>query len=181
MRYPATTRLAALLICGLGTQGGCTIVYPGARPSPPPPAPLPELRSGVIVSAPSERQAPRRSVDPLANLPPGNPITLAARNVDVRVLLLSLAEQAGISLVLDPTINSRVTVNFTDVPALDALRAVLAAAQLSVASGPPEPLHGPVVFYTVPVDVELASAELIQSRFRVSPEVARWIVENQLP
>lgn len=181
MQSPRGARLAALLLCGLGAQTGCTLVHAGARPTPPPPAPLPELRSGVIVSAPSERHAPRRSVDPLANMPPGNAITLAARNVDVRVLLLSLAEQAGISLVLDPTINSRVTVNFTDVPALDALRAVLAAAKLSVAAGPPEPLHGPVVFYAVPVDVELASEELIQRRFRVSPEVARWIVENQLP
>lgn len=144
----------------------------------PPPA-LPELGSPVPVPAPVAPALPGQSADPLAGRPPGNPITLSARNVDVRVLLLAIAEQAGISLVVDPAISGRTTVSFTAVPALDALRAVLSAAGLGLASGPPVPPVGPTVFFALPVDLELASAELIQQRFGVSAEMARWIVANR--
>ena len=168
------------LLAVLVALGGC--VPPEPPPPAPPPAPLPELIVPLPPPAPIGR-APEalRSNDPLAARPPGDPVTLSARNVDVRVLLLALAEAAGISLVLDPAIEGRVTFNFTDVPAIEALRAVLTQAELGLSLGPPEPPIGPVVFYVVPVDIEKASVDLIRARFRVSPEVAELIVRNRIP
>jgi hypothetical protein len=107
-------------------------------------------------------------------------VTLAARDTDVRALLIALAEAAGISLVLDPTIKGRTTVSFTDVPALEALRAVLDAANLGIASGPPEIPVGPTVFYALPIDIDRVSAELIQQRFGVSAELASFLVATRL-
>lgn len=157
---------------------GCARPQPAPLPRSPAPAPLPELGAGIPEPAPVPR-APRPPTDPLASTPPGNPITLSARNVDVRVLLLAIAEEAGVSLVIDPTIEGRTTVNLANVPAREALRAVLAGAGLRIAPGPLAPLFGPVVFYAIPVDIDEASAELIQARFRVEPELARWIVESR--
>src|SRR5205085_6544469 len=107
--------------------------------------------------------------------------TLSARDVDVRALLLAIAEQAGLSLVIDPSVTGRTTVNLTAVPAVEALRAVLAVAGLGLASGPPQPPFGATVFYAVPVDLSGASAELIRDRFGVSLEMARFIVANRTP
>ena len=159
--------------------GGC--IFPARQRvivTTPPPEPLPALTVDFAAPPAPERQAVT-AADPLASIPQGSPITLAARNVDVRVLLLALAEQAGISLVIDPSIESRTTVNFTNVPAAEALRAVLASANLGVVTGPPPLPFGPTVFYTIPVNIDEASAELIQARYRVSPELARWIVESR--
>ena len=141
-----------------------------------PPPPLPEL---TVPAAPVERARPAPGVDALAGRPPGTLVTLAARDVDVRVLLVALAEQAGISLVLDPEVTGRTSVSLANVPAVEALRAVLAAAGLGLAAGPPEPPVGPTVFYAAPIDIDRASAALIADRFKVSPTMAAWIVANR--
>ena len=162
----------------LAALGGCAPRQP--VPAAPAAAPLPELPVAAREPAPLSRGAAPSS-DPLASVPAGNPVTLSARNVDVRALLLALAEQAGVSLVIDPTVDARTTVSFTGVPAREALRAVLDAAGLRVAGAAPSSPVGPTVFYLLPVDIEQASAELIQVRFGVSAEVARLIVENRVP
>ena len=175
----ATRRaLAALPILAAGLEGACA--RPAAPASAPLPPALPELPVPIARPTPLDRAPTRVPGDPLAGIAPGKPITLSARNVDVRTLLPAIAEQAGVSLVIDPSVQARVTVNFTAVPALEALRAVLAAAGLGLASGPPEPPIGATVFYAAPIDIERASAALIEERFGVSPEVARWIVANRV-
>ena len=177
MERAMSTRWTVPLLAG-ALSGACV------RQPPPPPAPLspalPELSAPLPDPAAVARPHPAAGADPLAGRPPGNPITLSARNVDVRVLLLAIAEQAGLSLVIDPQVTGRTNVNFDGVPAIDALRAVLATTGLGLALGPPEPPVGPTVFYATPVDIERASPALIAERFRVSPEVARWIVENRV-
>src|SRR5690606_16834657 len=119
-------------------------------------APLPPL---PVQPAPAPAPAPPApgASDPLSRFPPGEPVTLSARDVDIRALLPALAEAAGLSIVLGPDIQGRVSVNLIAVPAVEALELVLAEAGLAVASGPPAPPFGQVVFYTLPVDIEQAS------------------------
>jgi hypothetical protein len=117
--------------------------------------------------------------DPFAAVSSLQTVTLRAQDVEVRALLAALAETAAISLVLDPGVEGRMSVHLVDVPVADALREVLAAADLSVATPVAVAPWGPALFYATPIDIERASAELIQSRFGVSPEVAGWIVENR--
>jgi hypothetical protein len=169
----------ALAFLAAFAAAGCA---PRAPVAPAPaPLPLPELPAESPAPAPAVRLPRPSASDPLAGRPPGEPVTLAARDTDVRALLIALGEAAGLSLVIDPSIRGRTTVNFTDVPALEAFRQVLAAANLGIAAGAPEIPFGPTVFYASPVDVERASAELIQSRFRVSAELADFLTANRLP
>lgn len=178
-RSGATLRAAPFALLAAAALSACARPRPPAA-SPPPPPPLPELIIEAPTPSPPAR-LPAAAADPLAGYPPGDPVSLSARDVDLRALIVLLAEQAGVSMVLDPTIQGRTTVNFVNLPALEALRTVLAGAGLAIAAGPPEIPIGPTVFYALPVDIERASAELIQARFRVSAEVARWIVETRLP
>lgn len=164
-------RVAVAGMAALSVATGC------GRRETPLPAPLPELPQGT--AAAGDRAGDRAALLPRPSAPrpdPGPPVTLAARDVEIRVLLLALAEAAGISMVVDPAITGRITVNFQELPAREAIEAVLAQAALGVAAAPPAPPIGPVVFYVVPVDIEEASAALIQARFDVGPEVARFIV-----
>jgi hypothetical protein len=106
-------------------------------------------------------------------------VTIATSNADARTLLLWLADQAGVSLVVAPDVNARVSVSFTNVPAGEAMRAIMAKAGLSVLT---PGLHGPwppVVFYQLPANINEASAETIVALFGVSPEMANWIVESR--
>lgn len=164
------------------TLATAAILFFGCAPAPPPtaaPAPLPPLPVQQVVVDPIPlREAP--SDDPLAGLPPGEPVSLTAADVDVRALLTALAEAADLSLVMGPDVQGRLSVNLVDVPATEALKAILAEAGLMVA---PPPLTSPwerPVFYTFPVDIETADVELIRQRFGVSREMAEWIVESRI-
>jgi len=122
---------------------------------------------------------PAPSRDPLRDLGATKRISLTASNADARTILLWLAQEAGVSLVIAPDVSARVSVSFTDVPAVDAMRAIIAEAGLSLmASGLQNPWP-PVVFHHLPVNVNQASAETIVARFGVSLEMARWIVESR--
>jgi hypothetical protein len=151
-----------------------------ARPVAPPPA-LPAL-TVEQVSNEDLWPAPGRANgnDPLAGLPPGESVTLSSNMVDVRALIAILAEAAGLSLVVDPEIEGQMSVNLVDVPARDALAIVLDQAGLSIVSGPPAQPWGPAIFYTVPIDIEEASVEMIQARFDVSRETAEFIVRSRV-
>src|SRR2546430_1009563 len=128
--------------------------------------------SGVtVVRAPSR--------DPVSELGANKLISITASNADVRTLLLWLAEQSGVSLVVAPDVKARVSVSFTNVPAGEAIRQILAEAGLSVLASSPQSPWPPVVFYQPAVDINRASADAIVARFGVSPEMARWIVESR--
>lgn len=158
---------------------GCRRAAPTTRSSP---DALPEIPVYVIAPTDSARLAVRpapRGRDPLAELGADKLVSLTSSNADARTLLLWLAQQAGVSLVVAPDVNARVSVSFTSVRASDAMRAVLAEAGLSILApdeGSPWP---PVVFFQRPVNINDASADEIIARFGVSRDMARWIVESR--
>lgn len=145
-------------------------------PSDLPPLPVEQVSDRSLV----RQTDPDDVKDFLARVPLGEPVSLRATSVEVPVLLAALGEAAGISLVVDPSIDGRISVNFVDVPAREALRIVLAETGLFIATGPPETPYGPVVFYTVPIDIDEASVELIVARFGVSRQVAEFIVRSRV-
>lgn len=109
---------------------------------------------------------------------PGKRVTLNAVDADVRPLLVAIAREAGISLVVSDDVRRRVSVSLNNAEPEEALRAIIAQAGLSVveprSSGLP-----PVVYYQLPVNVNQASADVIATRFGISAELARWIVESR--
>lgn len=177
-------RLGVLVVLPFVLTGCLSQPLFGPRPAPEPevdPPPLPILPVEQIApEAFSERAIGTPPTSPLAAFDPGETITLSAVDVDVRALLPALAEAADLSLVMGPEVQGRVTVNLVDVPALEALEVVLTEADLMIAEAPVTAPWGPAVFYTLPVNIWTAGEDLIRIRYRVSEEMARWIVETQL-
>ncbi len=139
-----------------------------------PPAALPSLPS-----LPAEALVERRTAPPrVENLDAR--ISVRAIDADVRALLIGIAAQAGINLVVSSDVNRRVSLTLTDVPAIQAIREIADAAQLTVATPENRALPA-IVYYQLPVNVNTASAETIAKRFGVSEELARWIVEARKP
>lgn len=140
------------------------------------PDPLPTVRIEQVVGDPA--MPPAEPVS--ATVGPGERVTLSATGADLRALLVALADAAGVSLVVDPAVQGRVTVHFADVAAGDALRRLIEGAGLMVRRPLAAP-WGPTVFYVVPVNVNEADAATIQARFGVSAEMARFIVGSRIP
>jgi hypothetical protein len=90
-----------------------------------------------------------------------------------------LAREAGINIIVSPDVTTRVSVNFNDVPAAEAIRAIISEAGLSLLTSGLQSPWPPVVFYQLPVNINEISAETIFARFGVSAEMAKWIVENR--
>ena len=143
--------------------------------------PLPEIP--VYVISPSDSAglvlAPEKSRDPIRDLRATKLVSLTANNAEARTLLLWLALQSGVSIVVAPDVTARVSVSFTDVPAADAMRAIIAEAGLSVLSPGLMSPWPPVVFFERPVNLNEVNAESIVARFGVSLEMAKWIVESR--
>lgn len=150
-------------------RSGAPLPAPG--PVNPPPVVLGQLPVDQVI-------IPTRPATPLelSAQSPADRISLRATNANVRELIPALAAQAGISVVMTPDVSGRVSVYLKDVSALDALRAVISEAGLTVGEDViPQPF-GPAVFFQLPVNVNTASAPLIKARFAVSDSVANWIV-----
>jgi len=168
-----------LIVAAVIAAAGCRRPTPAMQTTP---DALPEIPVYVIAPTDSARIAVRpapRGIDPLADLGADKLVSLTSSNADARTLLLWLAQQAGVSLVVAPDVNARVSVSFTNVKASDAMRAVLAEAGLSILApdqGSPWP---PVVFFQRPVNINASSPDEIVARFGVSREMARWIVESR--
>jgi hypothetical protein len=144
------------------------------------PEPLPAIP--VYEITPREEGAgvsisPSRSGDPLADLGATKRVSLTANMADVRALLLWLAREAGVSLLVAPDVSARVSVSFNNVPAVDAMRAIISQAGLSVLTSGLQTPWPPVVFHQLPVNIDEASAETLAARFGVSLEMAKWIVD----
>ncbi len=151
---------------------GCAACMQPAARAPQAPKPVPS----------SERELPALPIEAVSvkSRPAGSDsssrITLNSSNADLRQLLPLLANAAGVNLVMGPDVSGRVTVHFQNVAAIDALRAVIEQAGLTV--GDPAltaPWEKPV-FYDLPVNVNQASAATIRARFDVSKEMADWVV-----
>ena len=156
-------------------MAGCGFFRAGGPPAPVVvPAPMETLPVEYVVELPTVRE-PTREV-PGARTP-DRLVTLTATNVSVRELLPLLAEAAGVNLVLAPEVDGRVSVRFQDVPAGQALDAVMQHAGLST---PAPPLTVPwipaVVFFELPVNVNAADALTLQRRFGITERAAEWIV-----
>lgn len=182
-RACAAFSLAALIVAACRPQPG---VDPGASPS----TPVTVTLDRPLPTLPVYEIAPRTDSLVLVPLPPGGPdplagasdrrVTLSTSGADARTLIIWLAQEAGLSLVVSEDVRARVSVAFRDVPAVDALRAVMAEAGVSVLTGGTRAPWAPVVFYKLPVNIETASAEVIAARFGVSLEMARFIVESRI-
>lgn len=185
----AATAIAACVPAPCARQLRCAAPAPApppaAMPHPAPATPSAPLPPLVVEQPPDSLPLVLRSgrydvADPLMRLPLGEPVTLSATSVSVPALLIALGESLGISLVVDPEVDGRITVNFQEVPARDALRVVLAQTGLFIAAGPPEVPWAPVVFYAIPTDIETASVETIQARFNVSRAMAEFLVRSRV-
>lgn len=102
---------------------------------------------------------------------------------DVRLALEEIARTAGYSLIISPKIQSKkIRVSLINVPASEALRAVLDAGQLTLEGtrGPTIPWNPSVVFYQLPVNVDSLGVEAIMKRFGVSRDIANLMVQSRV-
>jgi hypothetical protein len=126
----------------------------------------------VLPAAPSEPTAPVESTAPRG-------ITVTAIDADARSLLIAIAREAGISMVVSSDVRRRVSVSLTNASPDEAIAAIIAQAGLSTARRSPS--AQPVVFYQLPMNVNLAPVEAIVVRYDVTSELAKWVVENRPP
>lgn len=169
-KLAALSALTIAAACGPPPQALIvrTIPVPAAQPQ------------AQVLSAPlpvDQVIIPTRPVTPIQRTPGSNKITMTATNADVRDLLPALAAAAGVSLVMRPDVRGRVSVNLRDVSAMDALRAVIDEAGLTVGTSEIPVPYSAVVFYNLPVNINTASAASIKARYAVSDTVANWIVK----
>lgn len=116
---------------------------------------------------------------PVGEPPGAQPrVTLNASRADARVLIDALAQIAGVSVVMDSTVRGTVAVRLEDVPAVDALLAVIEAAGLAVETGIEKPWPESV-FHQPPVNINTVPAAVISARFGVSAKLAEWIVKSR--
>jgi hypothetical protein len=174
MRRSTGWRAIAVSVAALGLAS-CRLgrsATPRALPNIPVYEITPSDTAGIsIVPAPARDSAVALSAAKL--------VSLTASNADARTLLLWLAEQAGVDLVVAPDVTARVSVSFNNVPAGEAMRAIMAEAGLSVLMSGLNSPWPPVVFFRLPANINEASADEIVALFGVSPEMASWIVESR--
>lgn len=140
--------------------------------------PLPPV-GGELPPLPVEEVSIVTTPPPTGELPGAQPrVTLSAARADVRVLIPALAQIAGVSVVMDSTVRGTVGVRFENLPAIEALRAVIEAAGLAIEKEMEKPWPESV-FYQPPVNVNTASAGVISARFGVSGKLADWIVKSR--
>jgi hypothetical protein len=161
-----------LAACACGLLVGCAA--PAAQ-LPPPLPPLPVEQLVVSPGTPLPARPPEPEAEPL--------ITFTAANAPVREMLPLLAEAAGVTLLLHPRVQGRVSFHLEDVPAREALRLVAAQAGYEVAPAAPGmqlPFDPTTVFYLPAVNVNAMDERSIRARFGVSAELAEWIVASRV-
>lgn len=142
----------------------------GVRPPPvwmPPRVPGPVLPGAPMYSPPVAASAP-------ASTTPR--VTITADNADAREVLLAIARLGGLDVVVSSQIRTRVTAHLIDVPAYQAIQAIADVTGLGVLR-PAAPGGATVVFFQEAVNVNDAKAAKIGSRFGVSSELAKFVVE----
>lgn len=106
-------------------------------------------------------------------------ISVHASDTDVRSLVMGIAAQGGLNVVVSPEVRSRVSIWVDSVTPLDALIAVMRAANLSLAPTKLVAPWGPAVFFQPPVNIDSMSIEQIQRRFDLMRETAEFILQSQ--
>jgi type II secretory pathway component GspD/PulD (secretin) len=123
-------------------------------------------------------ERPSRSI-PFTAVSSAKLITVNAVDADARNLLISIAQEAGINMVVSPDVRSRITVRFLNIPAMEAVEAIILQAGLQVAAPAISGAAPAVVFYQLPINVNDASRETIEARYGVSSEMAKFVVESR--
>jgi hypothetical protein len=141
---------------------------------------LPPIASATIITPDVDRAVPARpSTDPLAALGATRLVSVHAMNADARSLLIAVAREAGLNLVVEGDVRARVSVTLTDVPAADAIRAIIGSAGLAISGPSMSGAVTSIVFYQLPVNIDRASAATIAARFGTSAELANFVVESR--
>jgi hypothetical protein len=140
-----------------------------------PPVLVPPRRLPPLPAAPSIPQVTERPATSTALR-----VTITADNADAREVLLAIARVGGLNVVVSSEIRTRVTAHLIGIPADQAIQAIADVTGLRVLR-PAAPGSATVVFFQQPVDVNRARAETITSRFGVSKELAKFVVEAQQP
>jgi len=137
---------------------------------------LPPLRQEPFMLPPIATQPVRPA--PVARTSWERRVTVNGIDVDARTLLLAIAKEAGLNVVVSSDVRARVSLSLTNVPAVEAVQAIIDVAGLSIMS-PQSTVLPTVVFHHRPTDVNKASPEVITARFGVSAEMAKWIAANR--
>jgi hypothetical protein len=151
------------------------VVPPVAAPIPEPPS-LPQS----LLSPPTLTVVPTAVASSASE--PRVTIDTHGAEIDVRQVLGFLAHKGGMSLLYAPDVAGKVRLQLVDVPASEALHAVLSLAHLTLegASAAVPTIPAPsVVFYQLPVNVDSLSAESIMKRFGVGREIAELLVGSR--
>ena len=120
--------------------------------------PLSKLRSAPPAMPPGRRPLFATSPSPPVSIPEAVPIatatilpasrrriTVYADNVDVGEVLMGIAKATGLNVLVSSQIRTRVTATLVDVPAEEAVRAIVATAGLSLLA-PDAPGRATIVF-----------------------------------
>ena len=163
---------------GWSVLAGASIPLARRRAGPAAPAPpwMPPLAAIPSPSTIVEPAAPVVVADTRVAARPR--VSITADNADAREVLLAIGRTAGVNVVVSPEIRTRVTATLVDVPADQAIQAIVDVLGLSILQ-PRAPGQATIVFHQPAVNVNNASAEQIAARFGVSAEMARWLAENQ--
>jgi type II secretory pathway component HofQ len=115
---------------GLSASGLFLAALAVAAPVVPTPRrPPPGKRSRTLVVRSAGAARPRR-------LAPGDRISLDVKDADIRDVLRSFGEVAGVNVAIDPEVRGSVTVRLTDVRWEDALEVILRSNGLAVEGDP---------------------------------------------
>lgn len=156
---------------------GASVPLSGRRVLPP--VMTPRIPRPMLPALPAVPSIPE--VTESGRVTSGRPrVTITADNADAREVLLAIARVGEIDVVVSSEIRTRVTAHLIDVPAEQAIQAIADVTGLGILR-PAAPGSATVVFFQPPVNVNRARAETIASRFGVSNELAKFVVESQSP
>ena len=110
-------------------------------------------------------------------------VDLELVDAPVRLVLQRLAEIGGLQLVIPPSLNKTISVQYVKVPVSVALHDVLTRSGLRLGSGPSAnlPFDTVTVFYQLPANIDSLSVDGIIKRFGVSRAMAELIVRSRRP
>jgi hypothetical protein len=165
----------SILLVGLG----CHRSGPAAAP-----VAVPRLPAGQLMAQPPVLAQPGRTeVD--AGLPePRVTLITGDHDMDVKQALEYISRRGGYGLALSPNLKTRVRLNLVDVPVSEALQAVLAQANLTLAGsngGVTVAWNPSIVFFQLPINVDSVSVVVMMKRFGVSRELAEVIIKSRNP
>lgn len=118
----------AIAVAEGGSQVVLTVARPGLQMAEPAPLPSPVRPAAAqtrLAEPPSSTTMILRDPEPEALVIPARRFSLVFQNSDIATVLHSVADQAGLNLIVDPQVSGEVTVRLRDVALEQALDAIL--------------------------------------------------------